>query len=135
MGTACYCTSLRRATRKITELYDAALEPAGINVAQFGLLRRLDRSCATPLSIQELAERSELERSTVARNVRVLEKHGFVKLGGSNEDRRLSTVLLSGKGLDALEQGDPLWQNAQQQVEEMLGRQTASKLQSLLLSI
>ncbi len=135
METACYCTSVRRATRKLTELYDAALEPVGINVAQFGLLRRLDRSCATPLSIQELAERSELERSTVARNVRVLEKHGFVELGGSTEDRRVSTILLSDKGLDALEQGDPLWQNAQHQVEEMLGQQTASKLRSVLLSI
>jgi DNA-binding MarR family transcriptional regulator len=56
-------------------------------------------------------------------------------LGGSNEDRRASTILLSDKGLDALEQGDPLWQNAQHQVEEMLGQQTASKLRSLLLSL
>jgi DNA-binding MarR family transcriptional regulator len=133
--TECYCTSIRRATRKITALYDAALEPVGINIAQFGLLRRLDRSCASPVSIQELAERSELERSTVARNVRVLEKHGFVELGGSNEDRRAATILLSDEGLSALEQGDPLWENAQRQVEEILGQQTASKLRSLLLSV
>jgi DNA-binding MarR family transcriptional regulator len=116
-------------------LYDAALEPVGINVAQLGLLRRLDRSCARPLSIQELAERSELERSTVARNVRVLEKQGLVELGESTEDRRVSTVLLSDKGLDALEQADPLWQSAQHEVERMFGRQSASKLRSLLLSI
>ena len=133
--TECYCTSIRRATRKLTELYDAALEPVGINVAQLGLLRRLDRSCARPLSIQELAERSELERSTVARNVRVLEKQGLVELGESTEDRRVSTVLLSDKGLDALEQADPLWQSAQHEVERMFGRQSASKLRSLLLSI
>jgi DNA-binding MarR family transcriptional regulator len=116
-------------------LYDAALEPVGINVAQFGLLRRLDRSSASPVSIQELAQRTELERSTVARNVRVLEKHGFVKVGGSIEDRRAATILLSDEGVAALEQGDPLWQNAQRQVEEMLGRQVASKLRSLLLSV
>jgi DNA-binding MarR family transcriptional regulator len=135
MDTECYCTSIRRATRKITELYDAALEPVGINVAQFGLLRRLDRFRAEPLSIQELAERSELERSTVARNVRVLEKRRFVELGWSDEDRRASTILLSAKGLDALERGDPLWHSAQREVEEMLGQQTARKLRSLLLSI
>jgi DNA-binding MarR family transcriptional regulator len=135
METECYCTSIRRATRKITALYDAALEPVGINVAQFGLLRRLDRSSASPLSIQELADRSELERSTVARNVRVLEKHGFVELGGSTEDRRSSTILLTDEGLAALEQGVPLWHDAQRQVEEMLGQQTASKLRSVLLSL
>lgn len=135
METECYCTSVRRATRKITALYDAALEPVGINIAQFGLLRRLGRSSPSPLSIQELAERSELERSTVARNVRVLERHGFVELGGSVEDRRASAILLSDEGLAALEQGDPLWRSAQRQVEEMLGKQTASKLRSLLLSV
>lgn len=135
METECYCTSVRRATRKLTALYDAALEPVGINIAQFGLLRRLGRSSPSPLSIQELAERSELERSTVARNVRVLERHGFVELGGSVEDRRASAILLSDEGLAALEQGDPLWRSAQRQVEEMLGKQTASKLRSLLLSV
>jgi DNA-binding MarR family transcriptional regulator len=135
METECYCTSIRRATRRLTALYDGALEPVGINVAQFGLLRRLGRSSPSPLSIQELAERSELERSTVARNIRVLEKHGLVELRGSTEDRRASMIFLSDKGLAALEQADPLWRSAQRQVEKMLGRGTASKLRSLLLSV
>ena len=135
METECYCTSIRLATRKITALYDSALEPVGVNVAQWGLLRHLDRSGATPISIQDLAERVELERSTVARNVRVLEKHGFVELGDSTEDRRASTIVLSDEGLAALEHGEPLWESAQHRVEEMLGAQAASELRSLLLSI
>ena len=135
METDCYCPSIRRAPRQLPALYDAALHPVGINDAQFGLLRRLGRSSPSPLSIQELAERSELERSTVARNVRVLEKHGFVELGGSSEDRRAATIFLSDEGLAALEQADPLWQSAQRQVEKMLGRGSASKLRSLLLSV
>lgn len=135
METDCYCTSIRWATRKITALYDAALEPVGVNVAQWGLLCRLEKAPVRPLSIHDLAKRSELEQSTVGRNVRVLEKHGFVELGESIEDRRAATILLTGKGLAALEQGAPLWENAQRQVEEMLGSQTASTLRSILLSV
>ena len=44
MASVCYCSSLRAAARKTTALYDAALAPVGINVAQFGLLRRIERA-------------------------------------------------------------------------------------------
>ncbi len=133
MKTDCYCTSLRAATRKITALYDAALLPAGVNVAQWGLLRRLDVDSS--ISIQELADRAELERSTVARNIRVLEKDGFVQLGGSSGDRRAATIALTDKGMTALQGGDPLWQQAQTQIEEQLGKAEARDFRSLLLSL
>ena len=39
--TPCYCAALRAATRKTTALYDEALAPVGIGVAQFSLMRRI----------------------------------------------------------------------------------------------
>jgi len=135
MVTDCYCTSLRAATRKVTALYDVALRPVNVNVAQWGLLRRLDAAALSPVSIQELSERCELERSTVARNVRVLEKLGLVRLGESADDRRAATIVLTRRGLSVLERGAPLWQQAQSQVEDMLGRANAVELRSVLLSI
>ena len=135
MKTDCYCTSLRAATRKMTALYDAALEPAGINVAQWGLLRRLDTAQPDPVSIQTLAERAELERSTVARNVRVLEKLGLLRVGESRQDRRFATIALTAAGRATLEHGAPLWEAAQSQVEEMLGDTVAQELRSVLLSL
>ena len=135
MKTDCYCTSLRAATRKVTALYDAALEPAGVNVAQWGLLRKLDTTPPDPVSIQTLAERAELERSTVARNVRVLEKLGLVRLGESRQDRRSATIALTAGGRATLENGAPLWEAAQSQVEEMLGGTVAHELRSVLLSL
>ncbi|MCW2757107.1 MAG: transcriptional regulator, MarR family [Nocardioidaceae bacterium] len=135
METDCYCTSLRSATRKLTALYDAALEPAGVNVAQWGLLRRLDTAQPDPVSIQTLAERAELERSTVARNVRVLEKLDLVRLGESRQDRRLATIALTAAGRTTLERGAPLWEAAQSQVEERLGSTGAHELRSVLLSL
>jgi DNA-binding MarR family transcriptional regulator len=133
MKTDCYCTSVRAASRRITARYDAALLPTGVNVAQWGLLRRLDPGSS--ISIKELADRAELERSTVARNLRVLEKDGFVQLGASEGDRRAANIALTDKGVAALKRGEPLWQQAQAEIEQQLGSAEARDLRSLLLSL
>ncbi len=77
MKTACYCAALREAARKTTALYDAALEPAGVTLAQFSLMRRIERAGAVSLS--ELGRMAELDRSTVGRNVKVLARLRLVR--------------------------------------------------------
>jgi hypothetical protein len=39
----CICVAVRKASRRLTARYDEALEPAGINLAQFSLLRNIRR--------------------------------------------------------------------------------------------
>ncbi len=133
--TECYCTSMRAATRRITALYDAALEPVGVTVAQWSLLRNLARTAGRPISIQQLADRAELERSTAARNVRVLEKLGLVEIGQSTQDRRASTIGLTERGHAVLQGGESLWTEAQRGVEELLGRREAADLRTLLHAV
>lgn len=74
MSDPCYCIVLRRASRRLTAIYDAALAPLGVNLAQFSLLRTIRRT--EPVSLTRLGHETELDRSTVGRNVRVLEGHG-----------------------------------------------------------
>ena len=69
-SSTCYCAALRKATRRLTAAYDAALAPVGVNLAQFSLLRTVSRH--GPLSLTDLARRMELDRSTVGRNVKVV---------------------------------------------------------------
>jgi DNA-binding MarR family transcriptional regulator len=133
MMTECYSTTIRAATRKITGLYDAALEPAGITIAQLALLRRL--SDETALSVEDLARSAELERSTATRNVRVLEKQGMVTIGKSEMDRRAVSILLTARGVDARRQSEPLWEEAQRQFEKQMGVEAAVTLRSLLQSV
>jgi DNA-binding MarR family transcriptional regulator len=130
--TDCYCTSMRAATRRLTARYDAALEPVGVNVAQWSLLQKLARAPGQALSIQQLADRAELERSTAARNVRVLEKRGLVHLGPAEGDRRATRIALTEQGRSVLQRGSALWADAQAQVEELLGRGEAADLRTLL---
>ncbi|WP_159715866.1 MarR family winged helix-turn-helix transcriptional regulator, partial [Geminicoccus flavidas] len=84
-SSPCYCIALRAASRRLTTLYDAALQPVGINVAQFSLLRNVKR--AQPVSLTELGRRMELDRSTVGRNVRLLQRMGLVRMASGSDQR------------------------------------------------
>ena len=133
MKTECYSTTIRAAARKVTGLYDAALEPAGINIAQLALLRRL--SDETALSVEDLARSAELERSTATRNVRVLEKQGLVSIGKSDTDRRAVSILLTPHGVATRRRSEPLWEDAQRQFEAKIGVDGAQALRSLLRDV
>ena len=132
MQTPCYCAALRVATRKTTALYDEALAPAGIGVAQFGLMRRIKASGA--LSLTELARLAELDRSTVGRNVRVLARMGLVSETAA-EDQRETAVALTEAGREAVRRAAPLWEDAQRRVRSALGEKGAEALRALALSL
>jgi DNA-binding MarR family transcriptional regulator len=116
----------------LTAIYDAALEPAGISVAQFSLLRSIGR--ATPLSLTKLGKMVDLDRSTVGRNVRVIERMGLVRIT-HGPDQREATMALTGQGIDALRRATPLWEQAQCGIEASLGPAASAQLAVLLESL
>ena len=64
---ACTCGSLRKASRRISQFYDAALAPIGIKSTQFSILAEVERgSAAGPLTMCELATAMVMDRSTLA---------------------------------------------------------------------
>lgn len=128
-ASTCICIAMRQASRKMTSLYDTALAPAGVNIAQFSLLRKLRRH--GELSLTALAELLELDRSTLGRNVRVIEKLGLVRLQGGT-DQRESVVALTEAGSRALAIGDPLWDRAQADIEGRIGAGGVAQLEALL---
>lgn len=132
MSSECYCATLRAASRKVTALYDAALEPVGVNLAQFSLLRNIAR--AAPVSLTELGRRTSLDRSTIGRNVRLLQRMGLVRIE-PGLDQREATVDLDGRGREALERAAPLWDEAQRGIEARLGPDSAEGLRSLLQAL
>ncbi len=132
MDTPCYCAALRAATRKTTALYDEALAPAGIGLAQFSLLRRVQRAGA--VSLTELARLAELDRSTVGRNVKVLERMGLVS-ETTAEDQRETAVALTEDGRATLRRARPLWEDAQRRVEAAIGAERAEALRVLAQSL
>jgi DNA-binding MarR family transcriptional regulator len=130
--TSCYCIVLRQAARKMSALYDEALAPLGINIAQLSLLRRVER--AAPVSITDLARLCELDRSTAGRNVRVLRRLGFLQPVAA-ADQREAAVALTAQGSRILRLADPLWGAAQHRIETLLGANEAARLIGVLQAL
>ena len=129
MDYPCICISLRKASRKMTALYDEALAPAGVNLAQFSLLRNVRRH--GPVSLTRLGEITELDRSTLGRNVKVLERMGLVS-PSDDADHRKAAVALTETGRETLEQATPLWSGAQTRIGNRLGEAGRAQLDALL---
>ncbi|CAN7664700.1 MarR family winged helix-turn-helix transcriptional regulator [Pararhizobium sp. LjRoot238] len=129
----CYCSLLRTATRKVGSVYDDALAPLGINIAQYSLLRLIERR--QPVSFTELGRVAELDRSTVGRNVRVLERMGLVETGRGEDDQREAVVRLADHGHQVLEEAAPLWDECQREVETRLGSENVKALRAILGAI
>ncbi|MBO0793744.1 MAG: MarR family transcriptional regulator [Ktedonobacteraceae bacterium] len=121
VATLCTCGNLRTTARVITQLYDAFLQPSGLLVTQFKLLGALAAHGAIALS--PLAEQLALDPTTLARNLKPLERDGLVAISVGEEDRRTRMVRLTERGQDALEKALPLWEDAQEWVISQIGQE------------
>ncbi len=129
LPSQCLCTNLRRAARGVSRHYDGALDGFGINVAQYSLLCNLQR--LDQPSISNLAQAMGLDRSTLGRNLRVLECDGLVTLV-EGEDQRNRVVQLTEAGRERLAAALPAWEAAQQRLIERLGAEKRETLLALL---
>ncbi len=112
-GLDCACFNLRKATRLATQLYDEKLRPVGLRATQFPLLVTI--RLLGPVSVNELAEELVMDRTTLTRNLKPLERDGLIE-SRPGSDRRVREVLLSAHGHQVLKRAHPLWQEAQEEV-------------------
>jgi DNA-binding MarR family transcriptional regulator len=129
LPTTCHCTRLRRAARAVTRHYDLALAESGLTTTQFSLMRTISRLDQPYIST--LADATGLERSTLGRNLRPLEKAGLVEFG-QGEDARTRLVRLTRKGKRTLNDAVAQWQVAQDRLNAVLGDKKLTALESLL---
>jgi DNA-binding MarR family transcriptional regulator len=109
----------------MTDLYDDALAPLGIKVTQFSVLRTVQRM--GKVSLSELAAEMALDRSTLGRNLRLLERIGLVDLS-DGDDQRVRSARLTRRGQSQLRRAIPLWEEAQGKVRARLGSATVEAL-------
>jgi DNA-binding MarR family transcriptional regulator len=133
---ACTCGSLRKASRRITQFYDAALAPVGIKSTQFSILAEVDRgSLAGPVTMCELATAMVMDRSTLGHNLRPLVREDLLVLRLTAADRRKRHVDLTKKGKSTLQRARRLWGTAEARFEEIFGKEYAAELRRVLLNI
>ncbi len=127
----CACFNLRRAARRVTQVYDRALKPAGLQATQFTLLSVLagtDAGDGVPMT--DLADSLGMDRTTLTRNLAVAERAGWVSLA-PGPDRRERRALLTATGQSKLIEAKPYWQQAQAKAAQQLGRLGLTRLLEL----
>ena len=129
MGATCACFNIRKAARAVTQFYDDILRPTGLRTTQLSLLM-LVRGHGS-LSIGQLADAAGTDRTTLTRNLAVLEERGLVRIE-LGEDARVRVVTVTEAGDEAADTAYPLWQKAQALIAGRLGRDGLARLLSEL---
>lgn len=132
MGQSCACANLRQAARVVTQLYDESLRPSGLRGTQFGLL--MATKALGPVTLTKLAKSTMMDRTTLARNLRPLEKKELIRIE-PGEDQRMREITLTDQGLEALTKALPFWEKAQAHVVKSLGEERVNNLLEHLATV
>ncbi|CAH2903685.1 MarR family transcriptional regulator [Paraburkholderia caledonica] len=129
----CNCFALRQAARHITQLYERHLSTVGVTAAQFTILAKLARTPNLP--ILDLADAMVMERTTLVRAMKPLQRDGLVVAESAEHDGRTYLFSLTEKGEKTFDQAAIAWRAAQSEFEEKFGRDRAKALRAELFTI
>ncbi len=113
------------ATRTVTQYYDNRLRPSGLRGTQFTVLAAVGE--VGPVPITNLARELMMDRTTLTRDIKPLQKRGLIDVT-EGSDRRVRLLALSEDGQRALDAAVPLWEAAQEEIYQSLGKKTWKRL-------
>jgi DNA-binding MarR family transcriptional regulator len=114
----CMCSSFRRASRALTQLYDQALRPLGLRATQFTVLQVLSR--AGEVSQGRLGEILAMDSTTLTRTLEILRRRGWIT-ERRGEDRRERWLGLAKAGEAQLNRALPAWGKVQSRLRRRVG--------------
>jgi DNA-binding MarR family transcriptional regulator len=123
----CVCFNLRWVTRVVTQFYDAEMRRYGIRPTQGSILLALQAKDSWTMA--ELSDWLGMDRTTLVRNLRPLQRDGLVQSGGGGRGR-LVEVAITAKGRKQIEKLTPAWKSAQRAVVKTLGAKRWSAILS-----
>ena len=133
LANNCAFVNLRRASRDITNYYDKLfLATCGLRATQITPLVVL--YLAGPQTVNQIAERLKLDRTTLTRSLRLLEKSSLLEIH-PGDDQRTRMVELTDNGTKTLIKVLPVWEEAQNHMEQSIGKKHFSALISQLSNI
>ena len=114
----CTCFNLRKAARVVTQFYDDGMRPTGLRGTQFALL--VHTYAMGPISLSKLADAMATDRTTLTRNLELLEKNALVRVE-DGDDRRTRIVSITDDGRKRLARAFPYWKKTQDEIKKMMG--------------
>ena len=128
--TRCNITAFRKATRRVSQLYDALLAPSGLRGTQRAILVHVAKSGSPTMG--ELAAALVLDRTALNHNLKPLQRDGLVTVAVDKNDRRSRLVRLTKRGEARLADSHIAWQQAQERFETAFGAKQAADLRQTL---
>jgi DNA-binding MarR family transcriptional regulator len=127
----CVCFNLRRVARAVTQFYDSEMRRHGIRPTQGTILSSLQaKDC---WNMAELSDWLGMDRTTLVRNLRPLQRDGLVQISGGGRGNRVE-MAITAKGRKQIEKLTPAWKSAQSAAVRTLGQQRWSAILSDLQS-
>ena len=125
----CNCLALRQAARHVSQIYDSHLASEGLRGTQYSILAKLNR--LGPLSINELAKSMVMDRTTLGRAIRPLERDRLLTIG-AGDDGRTRSLRLTAAGQARLKAATAKWRQTQKEFEAAFGADDAADLRTVL---
>ena len=125
----CNCLALRQAARHVSQIYERHLAAEGLKSTQYSILSKLNR--LGPQSINELAKAMVMDRTTLGRAVRPLERDRLLTIE-AGEDGRVRRLKLTAAGLTKVKAAAARWREAQKEFEQAYGVPESAELRSAL---
>ena len=122
--SVCTCFRLRRAARKVSQIYDHELAVVGLSLNEYSILRHAERGSRL---LGELADSLGMERTTLTRNLKPLLEAGWLK-ESRGEDARQRLISINASGRRRIASAKPHWLRAQQRIEALYGAARTDRL-------
>jgi DNA-binding MarR family transcriptional regulator len=132
MVAVCPGMRVARATRVLARVFNDEFRALGLQVSQHGVLTFVALAGQEGATIGALADELLVDRTTLTRNLRPLQKAGYLTITRSPKDARVQIVSLTKKGQKTIEALYPLWQRAYGQIRDALGPQALADLSDRL---
>src|SRR6478752_4550427 len=116
IGRDCLAVRLRLLNRAVTRIYDDALRPHRLTIAQLNLLTSIANQ--QPAAAGDVAQLLSMEISTLSRNARLLRDEGLIQIEHA-EHGNGRILSLTDAGAEKLAELRPAWRTAQQQAQEL----------------
>ena len=128
MAEECLAVRVRLLSRRLSRIYDGALRPLGLTVAQMNVLCVIEVIDCAPAG--RVADLLAMEISTLSRNARIMESEGWITIGRA--ERGNGRILrLTSAGRQKLRKARPAWDRAQTEARELLGDEGVRELKRL----
>jgi DNA-binding MarR family transcriptional regulator len=132
MAAECPALRVRQASRILAKLYDDELAPLGLHSSQLPVLAAAALFGDSGATMSKLAQAVLMDRTTLTRSIRPLERAELLRVARSPEDARTKIVVITRSGERMIESTFPVWRRVLDQIKKSIGAETLADLHARL---